>query len=222
MRMLATFRKDERIRHIGHLDILRAMQRALRRSGIPADYSKGFNPHMLLTFASALSVGAVGQREIMEVSLAGEIEPEEFMTRLNAALPPEMQLTSARLIEDTHPATMSMVCAARYHIALPDGDRRLIEEKLSAYLEQTEIITNRKTKSGIKPCDIRPLIYDLRAEDDGLFAELALTERESCKPAMLLTTLYAFAGLEPGRCRIIRTALLGTDASGRRVPLEDL
>ena len=97
MRILATFEKQERLRHIGHLDIMRAMQRALRRSGLPVSYSKGFNPHILLTFASALSVGAVGQREIMEVSLAGEIEPEEFMTRLNAALPPEMQLTSARL-----------------------------------------------------------------------------------------------------------------------------
>ena len=35
MRMLATFEKTERLRHIGHLDIMRAMQRALRRSGLP-------------------------------------------------------------------------------------------------------------------------------------------------------------------------------------------
>ena len=222
MRMLATFRKDERIRHIGHLDILRAMQRALRRSGIPADYSKGYNPHMLLTFASALSVGAVGEREIMEVTLTEEITPEYFMTKVNAALPPEMQITSARLIPDAHPATMSMVCAAKYRIILPADDLRIITERLPDYLAQGEIMTDRKTKSGIKPCDIRPLIYALEADKNGLLAELALTERESCKPSMLLTTLYGFAGLEPGRCRIVRLGLLGEDSDGHRVPLEEL
>ena len=54
MRMLAVFEKGERIRHIGHLDIQRSVQRGLRRSGLPVAYSNGFNPHILITFASAL------------------------------------------------------------------------------------------------------------------------------------------------------------------------
>ena len=67
MRMLAVFEKGERIRHIGHLDIQRSVQRGLRRSGLPVAYSNGFNPHILITFASALSTGACGKREIMNV-----------------------------------------------------------------------------------------------------------------------------------------------------------
>ena len=43
MRMLAVFCKGERLRHIGHLDLMRAMQRALRRSELPVSYSKGLN-----------------------------------------------------------------------------------------------------------------------------------------------------------------------------------
>ena len=58
--MMAVFEKSPRLRHIGHLDIQRAVQRALRRSGLPVSYSKGFNPHILLTFASALSTGYSG------------------------------------------------------------------------------------------------------------------------------------------------------------------
>ena len=50
--MMAVFEKSERLRHIGHLDIQRAVMRALRRSGLSVSYSKGFNPHILLTFAS--------------------------------------------------------------------------------------------------------------------------------------------------------------------------
>jgi predicted ribosome quality control (RQC) complex YloA/Tae2 family protein len=96
--MLATFEKTERLRHIGHLDIMRAMQRALRRSGLPVSYSKGFNPHILLTFASALSVGAAGRCKIMETFLDEDVAPEAFLTAMNGALPPEMQLTGARVV----------------------------------------------------------------------------------------------------------------------------
>ena len=55
MRMMAVFEKGERLRHIGHLDIMRSTQRALRRSGLPVSYSKGFNPHILIScFSSSM------------------------------------------------------------------------------------------------------------------------------------------------------------------------
>ena len=88
--MMAVFEKSERLRHIGHLDIQRAMQRALRRSGLPVSYSKGFNPHILLTFASALSTGAIGEKEIMDVSLNEDVTAEAFLAAMNEALPPDM------------------------------------------------------------------------------------------------------------------------------------
>ena len=75
MKMLAVFEKGPRLRLIGHLDLMRAMQRALRRSGLPIRYSQGFNPHILLTFAAPLNLGAVGMREVMEVPVEGEVAP---------------------------------------------------------------------------------------------------------------------------------------------------
>ena len=60
MRMMVVFEKGETLRYIGHLDLMRAMQRALRRSGLPIRYSNGFNPHIRLSFAAPLSVGVVG------------------------------------------------------------------------------------------------------------------------------------------------------------------
>ena len=89
--MIAVFEKSERLRHIGHLDIQRAVMRALRRSGLSVSYSKGFNPHILLTFASALSTGAAGRKEIMDVQLDREVTPEEFVAAMNGAMPPDMQ-----------------------------------------------------------------------------------------------------------------------------------
>ena len=57
MRMLAVYHKAEDARFISHLDILRALQRAFRRAGLPLKYSDGFNPHPELSFASALATG---------------------------------------------------------------------------------------------------------------------------------------------------------------------
>ena len=67
MRMMVVFEKGEALRYIGHLDLMRTVQRALRRSELPVKYSNGFNPHIRLSFAAPLSVGVIGLRELMEV-----------------------------------------------------------------------------------------------------------------------------------------------------------
>lgn len=220
--MIAVFEKSERLRHIGHLDIQRAVQRALRRSGLSVIYSKGFNPHILLTFASALSTGAAGRREIMDVQLEKEVTPEEFMSAMNAAMPPDMQLSSARVIDDRHIALMAQVQAADYTITILEHAQEMIAA-LPAFLAQQEILTMRKTKSGMKETDIRPLLLEISGEGDTIHAVMTLTERLACKPNMLLEALSAFAGLESApRAMVVRNGLLGLDESGNLAPLETL
>lgn len=221
--MMAVFEKSLRLRHIGHLDIQRAMQRALRRSGLPVKYSQGFNPHILVTFASALSTGSVGLRELMDVTLETDVTAEEFHAAMNRALPPEMQILSCKVMDDKHPALMAMVCAAGYDIQLMDGEvAAKCAAAIEGFLAQETIPAMRKTKSGIKECDIKPLVYKLRMEGDHIFAELALTESTSCKPDMLVTALCGFAGCEVPRTLVTRTGLMGLDETGSRVPLETL
>ncbi len=222
MRMMAVFEKSERLRHIGHLDIQRAVMRALRRSGLPVSYSKGFNPHILVTFASALSTGAAGRREIMDVTLDKEVTPEEFLTAMNGAMPPDMQLSSAKVIDDRHIALMAQVQAADYTIKLLEHAEELVAA-LPAFLQQESIVTMRKTKSGMKETDIRPLLIELTGEGDTLHAVMTLTERLACKPNMLLEALSSFCGLDNApRAMVVRERLLGLDESGALAPLETL
>ncbi len=222
--MMAVFEKSERLRHIGHLDIQRAVQRALRRSGLPVSYSKGFNPHILLTFASALSTGAAGRKEIMEVQLEREVSPEEFLAAMNAAMPPDMQLSSAKVLPDQHIALMAQVQAADYTLTLDDeAAARAIAEKLDAFLAQETIMAMRRTKSGMKETDIRPLIHNLTVEGRVIHAVMTLTERLACKPGMLMDALAAFCGMEEApRVMVVRNRLLGLTEDGALVPLETL
>ena len=85
--MLVVFEKRERLRHMGHLDLQRAMHRALRRSGLPIKYSQGVHPHGLVSFDWALSVGVPSRAEVMDVSLTEPVDPSACLWQLNRALP---------------------------------------------------------------------------------------------------------------------------------------
>ena len=220
MKMIVVFEKTPLLRHIGHLDLMRAMQRALRRSGLPLRYSQGFNPHILLTFAAPLSVGMPGKREIMEVPIEGEMTGETFMERLSAALPPDLPCLCCFPVDDRHPAPMALLTAAVYEARLdevPEG----FEQTVQSFLAQKEIPALRKTKSGVKPCDIRSMIHDLRLNGDTLTMVLALCEQATCKPDLLLSSLFEFAGAERPRALITRMQLLG-EKDGALAPLETL
>ena len=81
----------------------------------------------------------------------------------------------------------------------------------------------RKTKTALKECDIKPLIYDLKGEGNHLYATLVLTEREACKPGMLTEAMCREAGItDEVRVLICREALLGENEQGMLVPLEIL
>ncbi|MDD6050507.1 MAG: TIGR03936 family radical SAM-associated protein [Clostridiales bacterium] len=217
------FEKGERLRHIGHLDIQRSVMRALRRSGLPVSYSKGFNPHILLTFASALSTGAAGRREIMDVQLDRDVTPEAFLAAMNNAMPPDMQLSSARVLDDHHVALMAQVQAADYTITILNAEAgEKLTAALPAFLAQEHIIAMRKTKSGMKETDIRPLLLSVSSQGNALHALMTLTERLACKPNMLIEALSAFAGVEAPRVMVVRNGLLGLDESGMLAPLETL
>lgn len=212
MKMLVVFEKKERLRHVGHLDLMRAMQRALRRSGVPIAFSQGFNPHLLVTFAAPLSVGMPGLREVMEVPLSAEISEEEFKEKLRAALPPELPCVAVRAVEDRHPAPMAQLFAAAYRVTVQENAAEILAA-IPSLLEKESVMAMKRTKSGDKLTDIRPMIYEMKKVDDQRFdCVLALCEAATCKVELLMDALTAEAKLESRpRYLAVRTQLLGKD-----------
>lgn len=211
--MIVAFQKTEQVRHIGHLDLQRTVQRALRRSGLPVRYSQGFNPHVLLSFASPLSVGVSGFEELLEVSLTSAYDEIEFAERLSKAMPDSLPVIRARAVADTHPKLMAALCAAEYRAIFSRDERTdAMMDAIAAMLAQKEIIAVRKTKSGEKPCDIRPMLHALRAERTDALAVFtfctSLTEKETLKADLLLQTLAKQAGVLLPPYRLCRLRLL--------------
>ena len=95
MRIIASFYKHEQVMFVSHLDMQRLFQRAFRRADLPLAYSNGFNPHPLLSFATALSVGYTSDCEYFDVMLSEYVSPAEFKRRVNAVLPQGVHIVDA-------------------------------------------------------------------------------------------------------------------------------
>ena len=221
MKMLIVFKKSPRLRFIGHLDLMRTMQRTLRRSDLPVRYSQGFNPHMLLNFASPLSVGITGEREIMEVPVEGNITAEEFKKVFSGVLPVDLPCISVRAVEDTHAAPMALCHSAGYRCDLTQPVEGLAE-KIAAFTAQEAIPAIRHTKSGDKPCDLKPMISAFTANGDArMNMILDLRENSTCKPDLLLNSFFEYLGQPVPEYHLTRVQLYGLKDSVL-TPLEDL
>jgi len=227
MRMLMQFQKGDIVRHLGLLDLQRTMQRALRRSGLPVAYSKGFNPHMVMSFASALSSGIPGDAELLDVSLCGQVSEEECLAAMNRVLPPALQASRVRLVDDRFPKVSAALRHAEYRMTLDHGKTREIVDAIGSFLAREEITALRKTKKSETLVNIRPMIHELSAVyDEGtdravLTARVSFVEAATLKPDVLLKALYEHAQGEPARQEIRRTRLL-TIIDGSPVALIDM
>jgi len=230
MRMLMQFQKGDIVRHLGLLDLQRTMQRALRRSGLPIGYSKGFNPHIVMTFASALSSGIPGDAEILDVTLNAEereVDEAECLYAMNRVLPPALQVSRVRLVDDRFPKASAALEQAEYSIVLHGGDSRTMVECVGAFLAEEEIMAVRKTKRSETMVNIRPMIHLLEAsyeekEDKAHFkARVSFVETATLKPDVLLGALADYAKAELPVHDIRRTCLLGI-RDGQAIPLIDM
>lgn len=166
MRMIAAYHKEPALRYISHLDVQRTLHRALARAAMPLRYSAGFNPHPLLSFATALSTGMAGEAEYFDVQLDEDMLPAAFERRLNAALPKGLFVSDALTAPEGYGSLAGHLRAAAYEAQL-EMETLVTGEALHAALSallQGEILVNKRTKSGIKPVDIRPEILKVSVE----------------------------------------------------------
>ena len=140
------------------------MKRSLRRADMPLLYSQGFNPHPLMAFAGALSTGFESEREWFDVRLEGDVEPRDFMTRLNAVLPEGMAVSHAMAAPEGLSTLTGHLVAARYTLWVrPERAYSAAEvgSALEKLLQREELMVQKRTKSGaMVPQNIRPQLYE--------------------------------------------------------------
>ena len=222
MRALIRFGKQPRLRFISHLDLQRFFQRAVNRTGLPIAYTQGFNPHPVMSFGSALALGWTSEYEVIDIKLSAPMGRKRTEDAVRAALPEDLPVLEVRMVDDKHPAPMAQVRQAEYRIELMGESAPAVIDSIDDFMKRDTVTAVKKTKSGEKEINARPLVIDLKPESNGFTARLMLTERDSIKPDLLIALLSDIAGVEPPEARIHRTLLLGEDPEGSLRPLMEL
>jgi radical SAM-linked protein len=212
-RMRVTFVTDDSVKYVGHLDMARAWERAIRRARLPLAYSQGFNPQARMHFAAALPVGFTGQAELIDVFLDAEIEPADFLARLAPALPAGIRLTGAEAVSRELPSLQAAICSARYRVELATAESdEVFASRLSAFMTRSEAWRERRRGKEVARYDLRPLVQSLiytgpcelgQSFDTEMRAEPGATGR----PDELLAEL----GYESALRRVVRLELVLAD-----------
>lgn len=215
MRMIAEFEKMGRMSWFSHLDLQNTMQRALRRARLPVAYSQGFNPHVLTSFATALSVGCQSRGEVMEVEMAGEISPEEFAEKLNACLPDGLKVRRCAPVPDSAPALMAKVAEAGYDITAPNAD---LTQAVETFLKAEEVMVEKRSKTKTRLVNIRPMVHEITCAFDGKDSRLSMVLEQTNANALKVELVMQALAPEQ-EFRFVRTALYAAGTDGAREEL---
>lgn len=214
----ATFEKRRRAKYISHLDLMRCMQRAFKRAGVPIWYTEGFNPHAYLMFPLALSLGYESGCECMDFRIEGEMSMQEAMARLNRALPPDLQILAVAAPVRKH----TEIAAADYAVTLECADGTALLAAWETFFAQPEILVEKKTKRGTAQVDLKAQAELLAAEAcaEGLRLRLRMPAGTSVNvnPSLLTDAFLAWVTahqpeLALGMVHAERLAILCTDGS---------
>jgi radical SAM-linked protein len=207
MKARLKFTKMGPMKFIGHLDLQRLFQRCIRRSHLPIEYSKGFNPHQYLYFALPLPLGATSEGEYLDMTLTDELEPEEIKNSLNAYLPEGINIQEVYILSDEMAVGMAAVDAAEYKIFI---DKKTVPlhfmDAVNNFFNQSEILAEKQGKKGIKEVNIKEMIHEYTLDENDeqwiITLLLATGSKTNLKPETVIQQIYRDNNLEYKDCRV--------------------
>ena len=198
------YTKSGHLKFIGHLDVMRFFQKAVKRAGLDIAYSQGFSPHQLMSFAAPLALGVTSEGEYFDAEFNSLVSSDEFVRRFNEQMVDGMAVNDVVLLPDNAKNSMSIVAGSDYHVTIlekdNDADWEVRKEKFLAavphLLEKDTIEVLRKTKKNEKVEDIKPGIFKLSLDEDKIYMFLATGSEYNLKPESVIEALCKKTGIE--------------------------
>ncbi len=181
MKVRIKYTKTGHLKFIGHLDMMRFFQKAVKRAELDIAYSKGFSPHQLMSFAAPLALGVTSEGEYFDAEFNTLVSSDEFVRRLNEQMVEGVEVKDVILLPDNAKNSMSIVTASDYHIfILGKEDDETFAKRKEKLLEASRHLLDldsievlRKTKKNEKIEDIKKGILELYPDGDELYMLLA-------------------------------------------------
>ncbi len=189
------FSKTGMAKYISHLDLLRCFTRSIMRAELPAVYSRGFNPHMKMTFSLPLSVGVTSSCECVDIEFEDGVSDSEIMKQLNKTLPPDIRIIS---VGDPN-ISANDVFGAEYRLTLLCGgaDENALEAVKKFFALPEITIIKRTKKKGEREVNLMDFVLGVEAPkitDDGIEICLTLSAggRKNLKPEIATESLIKY------------------------------
>ena len=205
MRARVRFEKNGIMRYVGHLDLMRFFQKAVKRANLPIRYSEGFNPHQIMSFASPLGVGLTSEGEYMDIDLKEEVPSRVGLKALNDNMVEGLTITGFRYLPEDAEKCMSAVSAASYIVTYKDCKddacyiENILDLKEKFFDEASRINIVKKTKKGERELDLKPLIYrfNIEIKDRVPVYDLMISSgsTDNIKPELVIKAFHEFLGL---------------------------
>ncbi len=203
-RLRLRYAKRGRLRFTSHRDISRAVERAVRRAGIPVAFSAGFTPHPKISYAGAAATGVASEAEYLEIGLTAPCDPHRVRADLDDALPEGLDVLDA--VVAGAGTLADRLEASSWLVRLPGVAPDVAEAAARAFMASGEIEVERLTKKGRRRFDARAAVIacelDRRATEDpgATCAILRIVVRHmtpAVRPDDVLTGLRQVADLAP-------------------------
>lgn len=166
------FVKEPSQRYLSHLELIKGIERAIRRAQLEMVYSEGFHPHPKLSFGPALAVGIASGDEYFDLELSRDYPPEQILESLNKSLTEGLKVLAVKKILHRVKPLNAIINRASYVMILRADPREHQEiiDQLNKLLTSTSVEILRTNKDGQKIVNIRPWLHTLtiRIKDDDL------------------------------------------------------
>jgi radical SAM-linked protein len=181
------FAKCGEFRLVSHHDLMRCLERMLRRAAIPMATTQGFNPRPKITFALALGLGIEGRAEVVDLELSEPIDPPALLARLRAVAPPGFVFTEAcALAPGSSPPQPH---AVEYCISILDRHEQAHSAVETLLAQNTWPFTRRRADRELN-FDLRQQVQSAALTSDGtLRFRLIVSPGGSVRPEELLEAL---------------------------------
>ena len=194
MKLRVKFSKHGVLRFIGHLDVMRYFQKAIRRAGIDIAYSTGFSPHQIMSFAAPLGLGLESNGEYMDIEVNSLTSSKDFINALNAQMVEGIEILEAKLLPEHAVNAMASVAAARYTIAFRETYKPMFLTKsvVDDFFGQSEIIVTKQTKKSETTFDMKPFLFACSFDEDEQVLNLVVDASSSgnLKPSLVMKAIY--------------------------------
>jgi len=206
-RLVIRYAKRGRMRFASHRDVARAIERGVRRAGLPVAFSAGFSPHPKISYAGGAPTGTASEAEYLEIALTDVCPAPDVRDRLDAALPDGIDVIEVLELADAPGGAGALrLEGSQWRVVLPGVAAGEAAQAVQAFLAAKSIVVERLTSKGLRQLDARAAVVtlelDWRAEQGADAGDTALHMAvrhvtPAVRPDDILAGLSKVADLEP-------------------------